>query len=198
MLEPACLMGAWYLGLCAFICPVLDSKQDSLQFSAVLLQMFCDTYPVLGTFFKGIVVQKAQELHFLWWFSGTAQCLTTCSFLSCSILISLSSLGPSCYLTLPSLLLCMSEMYLSPCFHCNFLLSFCPCCSVGHAGQHVCAWSSVDVSIRRPGQPTLVLLALMSPSHGTVTSGQEWHSVPQTPIPLYTAWLFKLSLGVFF
>lgn len=103
------------MGLCAFICPVLDSKQDSLQFSAVLLQTFCDTCPVLGTFFKGVVVQKAQELHFLWWFSGTAQCLTTCSFLSCSLLLPLSSLGPSCYLTSAFLLLWMSGMYLSPC-----------------------------------------------------------------------------------
>lgn len=126
MLEPACLMGAWYLGLCTFICPVLDSKQDSLQFSAALLQMFYDTCPVLGTFFKGIVVQKAQELHFLCRFSGTAQCLTTCSFLSCSILIPLSSLGPCCYLTSPALLLSVSEKCLSPCFHRAFPATLLP------------------------------------------------------------------------
>lgn len=76
-----------------------------------------------------------------------------------------------------------------------FLPPFSLCCSVGHAGQHVCAWFTVDISIRRPVQPTLVLLALMSPRNGTVTSGQEWHSVPQTPILLCAAWLFKLSLG---
>lgn len=130
MLEPACLMGVWCLGLCTFICPALDSKGDSLQFSAVLLQIFCDKWPVWGTVFKGTVVQKVQELHFLWQFSVfSTVCLTTCSFLSCSILIPLSSLGRSCYLTSPSLLLCMSEMYLSPCFH-SASCSYCPSADV--------------------------------------------------------------------
>lgn len=64
-------------------------------------------------------------------------------------------------------------------------------------GQHFCAWFSVDISIRRPVQPTVVLLALMSSSHGTVISGQEWHPIPQSPILLCTAWLFKLSLDLF-
>lgn len=57
------------LGLYTFICSVLDLKQDSLQFSAVLLQIFCDMWPVLGTF---SIAQEAQELRFLWRFSGTA------------------------------------------------------------------------------------------------------------------------------
>lgn len=112
-------------------CPRLpkNPKAGFFAISAVLLQMFCDTCPVLGTFFKGMVVQKAQELHFLWQFSGTAQCLTTYSFFSCSILIPLSSLCPGCYLISPSLLLCMPEMYLSPCFRCTFY-SCHPCARV--------------------------------------------------------------------
>lgn len=140
MLEPACLMGVWCLDLCSFICPALDSKRDSLQFSAVLLQMFCDTLSVWGTFFKGTVVQKAQELRFLCQFSGTAQCLTTCSFLSYSILILVSSLGPSCHLTSLSLLLCTSETYLSPCFH-STSCSYYPSAHVALwdvQGQHAC------------------------------------------------------------
>lgn len=47
------------LGLYAFIYPVLDSREDSLQFSAVLLQIFCDMWPVLHTF---SIAQKVQEL----------------------------------------------------------------------------------------------------------------------------------------
>lgn len=143
-------MGVWCLDLCSFICPALDSKRDSLQFSAVLLQMFCDTLSVWGTFFKGTIVQKAQELHFQ--FSGTAQCLTTCSFLSYSILILVSSVGPSCHLTSPSLLLCTSETYLSPCFH-STSCSYYPSAHVAlwdMQRQHACSWSSVGVSIRGP------------------------------------------------
>lgn len=116
-------------------CPSFASKRDSLQFSAVLLQMFCDTWPVWGTFFKGTVVQKAQELHFLWQFSKTAQCLTTCSFLSRSILISLFTRSKlQSHLTVPSAVYVRNVSVPMLSQHLLFLLPFCPCCSVGHAG----------------------------------------------------------------
>lgn len=102
------------------------------------------------------------------------------------------------HLTIPSALYVRNVSVPMLLLYLLFLPPFCPCCSVGRVGQHVCAWSSVDISVRRPVQPTLVLLALMFPSHETVTSGQEWHSVPQTPILLCTAWLFNLSLGHLF
>lgn len=165
MLEPACLMGVWWLGLCTFICPVLDSKQDSLQFLLSLLQMLCDTCPVVGTFFKGIVVQKAQELHFLWQFSGAASVnhmLFLVMFHIHPSLFTWSKL-PS-HLTIPSALYVRNVSVPMLSLYLFFLPPFCPYLFVGRVGQHVCAWSSVEISVRRPVQPTLVLLALMSPS----------------------------------
>lgn len=168
----ACLCsGRVLLGLYAFICSVLDLKQDSLQFSAVLLQIFCDMWPVLGTF---SIAQEAQELWFLWRFSGTAWCLTTCSSLSHSRLILLFSLGPSCYLTSPSPVYVRNVSVPMLSQHLLFLPLLCPCCCVGQQcwlqEQYVCAWCPVDISFKKLVQPTLMQLALMSPSYGTLTS----------------------------
>lgn len=131
MLEPACLMGAWCLGLCAFLCPLLCSKQGSLQFSAVLLQMFC-TCPVSGTFFKGTVVQKAQELHFLWQFSGTAQCVTFLVMFHIDLSLHLVQAALSPHHSFCSVCQkCICPHALTVPF---VLPPFCPCCSVGRAG----------------------------------------------------------------
>lgn len=136
MLEPACLMGVWCLGLCTFICPALASKGDSLQFSAVLLQMFCDTWPVWGTFFKGTVVQKVQELHFLWQFSILSIVFNHMLFLV------MFHIDPSLFtwskllshLTIPSAVYVRNVSVPMLSQYLLFLLPFCPCCSVGHEG----------------------------------------------------------------
>lgn len=174
-------------------CPRL--KAGFFAISAVL-QMLCDTCPVLGTFFKGIVVQKAQNFTF----SGDFQerqvfnhMLFLVMFHIDPSLFALSKLLS--HLTIASALYVRNVSVPMLSLYLLFLPPLCPCRSVGRVGQHVCPWSSVDISVRRPVQLTLVLLAFTTPSHETVTSGQEWHSVPRTPILLCTAWLFNLSLG---
>lgn len=156
------------LGFYAFICPVLDSKQDSLQFSAVLLLILSDTWPVLGTFSIG---QNTQELQFLKIFRNSTMfnhVLFVVTFQIDPSVFTWSKLLS--YLTICSVYMrnLSVPMLLQ---HLLFLSPFCPHCSVGQQfllqGQCVCAGSSVDVSIKGLVQPSLVQLAVMSPSCGT-------------------------------